>query len=688
MALTAITNDFITKSGIVVEGTTVVTTSTFSSLQSGSLQVSSGAAIAKNLIVGTSAAIGSTLAVTGTTTLTGALTANGVSTFNAELVVSGTNTLTVGTGLASFGGAVSVTGASTLLGTLTANGVSTFNAALIVSGTNTLTVGTGLASFAGAVTVSGITTISNTTPATTVGAGALAVTGGVFVGNNLVIGSSTSSTGIVSSNALYVAGGAGIAGSMVVSGPAVFSNTVTFNGTATYVYSTNTVYTDNILELHTPPGGMGSAWTVNDAKDIGVRMHYFDSMDKSAFFGRTAASGYFEYFSEGAENATSFAGSKYGVIKAGAFYANDTTPASNPTTGALQVLGGAGIGGSLYAGMTVSGATVAARNLTDRQVVFSDAVGTLSGHSGITYNQATGILSTTATSAITSTNLTGGATGSLPYQLAAGSTSFLPIGNNGYVLTSSGTAPTWTPVTGLSAGTATTATNIAGGLANQIPYQSAPGSTVFSGSLTYTPATSTFSAPIISVSAATASTSALTGALVVAGGAGISGTVNIGGKIVINDTTDATSTVTGSIVTAGGAGIAKNLVVGGAVTVGTLVASTVIPAIISNNMQLASFTKTGIIGSASTPLDTYDATVYRSARYTIQIVDGVKVHVTEITLLHNGTDVYINEYGISTSAGELGAFNASFVAGTVTLLFTPAAAVSMTIKVVRMCITL
>lgn len=685
MALTAITNDFITKSGIVVEGTAVVTSSTG---QSSALQVNSGAAIAKNLIVGTSAAIGSTLVVTDTTTLSGALTANGVSTFNAALVISGINTLTVGTGLASFGGPVNVTGTSTLSGALTANGVSTFNAALVISGTNTLTVGTGLASFGGNISISGTTSISNTTPATTVGAGALAVTGGVFVGKNLVVGSITSSTGIISNNSLYVAGGAGIAGSIVVSGPAVFKDTVTFSGTATYVYSTNTVYTDNILELHTPPGGMGSTWTVNDAKDIGVRMHYFDTADNSAFFGRSADTGYFEYYSAGAENATTFTGATYGGIKAGSFIANDTTPSTSVTTGALIIGGGAGIAGAAFVGANVSGSTISARNLTDRQVVFSDALGTLSGHLGITYNQATGILSTTATSAITSTNLSNGVAGSLPYQLSTGSTTFLPIGTNGYVLTSSGTVPSWTPVTGLSAGNATTATNIAGGLENQIPYQAAPGSTVFSGNLTYTPVTSTFSSPSISVSAVTVSTSALTGALVVAGGVGIAGTVNIGGKLVINDITDVTSTITGSVVTAGGVGIAKNLVVGGAVTVGSPVASTVIPSIISNNMQIASFTKTGIIGSAATSLDTYNATVFRSARYTIQIVDAGKVHVTEITLLHNGIDVYINEYGISTSAGELGVFNASFVVSTVTLLFTPSAASSMTIKVVRMCITL
>ena len=49
-------------------------------------------------------------------------------------------------------------------------------------------------------------------------------------------------------------------------------------------------------------------------------------------------------------------------------------------------------------------------------------------------------------------------------------------------MTSSGTAPQWTDPTTLSFGTAT---NIAGGLANQIPYQSAPSTTAFNAKLTF-----------------------------------------------------------------------------------------------------------------------------------------------------------------------------------------------------------
>jgi hypothetical protein len=75
-------------------------------------------------------------------------------------------------------------------------------------------------------------------------------------------------------------------------------------------------------------------------------------------------------------------------------------------------------------------------------------------------------------------DLIGGAAGSLPYQDASNSTAFLSLGTNGYVLTAGATGPVWTALTGLSAGTTS---NINGGTANQIPYQTAPGATSFFG---------------------------------------------------------------------------------------------------------------------------------------------------------------------------------------------------------------
>ena len=107
----------------------------------------------------------------------------------------------------------------------------------------------------------------------------------------------------------------------------------------------------------------------------------------------------------------------------------------------------------------------------------------------ITGNAAT---ATTAASATTSTNLTGGSTGAIPYQTAAGATTFLASGTGVLV---GGSAPSYTTTpailgtnitgtaTGLSIGgnaaTATTATNLAGGAEYSVPYQTASGSTAF-----------------------------------------------------------------------------------------------------------------------------------------------------------------------------------------------------------------
>jgi hypothetical protein len=64
---------------------------------------------------------------------------------------------------------------------------------------------------------------------------------------------------------------------------------------------------------------------------------------------------------------------------------------------------------------------------------------------------------------------------------ASGTTTIskLPIGTSTYLMTSSGTAPQWTNPTSVSVGSAAVATNIASGTANEIVYQSAPGTTAF-----------------------------------------------------------------------------------------------------------------------------------------------------------------------------------------------------------------
>jgi hypothetical protein len=90
-----------------------------------------------------------------------------------------------------------------------------------------------------------------------------------------------------------------------------------------------------------------------------------------------------------------------------------------------------------------------------------------------------------ATTAGTATNLAGGAAGSLPYQTGSGATTFLGLGTSTFILTAGASAPTWTNPSSITVGTATNATsagkatNLAGGAAASMPYQTAADTTAF-----------------------------------------------------------------------------------------------------------------------------------------------------------------------------------------------------------------
>ena len=92
------------------------------------------------------------------------------------------------------------------------------------------------------------------------------------------------------------------------------------------------------------------------------------------------------------------------------------------------------------------------------------------------------IVSGAVASASLATNIASGSTGDLLYQSSTNTTAFLALGTTNYVLTAGATAPQYVAQSTLSVGsatTATTATNLAGGGAGYVPYQSASGSTSF-----------------------------------------------------------------------------------------------------------------------------------------------------------------------------------------------------------------
>jgi hypothetical protein len=146
-----------------------------------------------------------------------------------------------------------------------------------------------------------------------------------------------------------------------------------------------------------------------------------------------------------------------------------TTVTANTTNSLTFNNGGAGAasgtafnGGTAY---TISYNTVGASPLAGSSSLVT--VGTIT--SGTWNGTAIG-------AAYGGTGLSSYTTGDMLYASASTTIAKLGIGTNGQILTSSGTAPQWTTGSSLSVGTAT---NLAGGAASQIPYQTGSGATSF-----------------------------------------------------------------------------------------------------------------------------------------------------------------------------------------------------------------
>jgi hypothetical protein len=129
----------------------------------------------------------------------------------------------------------------------------------------------------------------------------------------------------------------------------------------------------------------------------------------------------------------------------------------------------------LYYSTTVSQQPLAA-NLASGELAINITDGKLY------YKDNTGAVKIIASSAGATGNLPGGNTGTVVYQSATGVTAYLPLATAGFVLAAGASAPAYINPNTLTVGTAnnaTNATNIAGGAASQIVYQSATGVTAF-----------------------------------------------------------------------------------------------------------------------------------------------------------------------------------------------------------------
>jgi hypothetical protein len=577
-------------------------------------------------------------------------------------------------------------------------------------------------------------TVTDTTNATSTLTGALQVRGGAGIGRDLVVGGSvdildlTASTTTVATNALYVAGGVGIGSSLYVTGPAVFNNNVVFSGTSTFVYSTNTVYTDNILNIHAPAGstGIDHAWTVNDGKDIGFVFHYYDSADKDAFLGINNTSKYLEWFSNGSENLSTgvYTGTTYGIFKTGGIILADTTASSNTTTGALQVAGGVGIGGAvniggildvfnetdasstatgalqvvggagigkhLFVGQTITagGSIVASGdvfvnggdlytnqttfnlvNTTATTINFGGAATAITIGASTGYTRVSNQFTVTNTTAATSTN-----SGALQVYGGAGIGGNLYVGGNIY---------------GTIIGSVTTASslNTIERITNATHYLTFVDSNNASAT-----AESFYTTSSVTVNPGTGRVD-IGGALVIAGNTTAT-TLTATGISNFTNTTNAVATNDGAVRISGGLSVVKDVYAGGLITAGATQSATTgstVNGFFFNNTLLASWTSNPITSIATQNLDSFSGTTYRSAKYycqvTMETTPTKSIHVSEISIMHDGTYAYINEYGILTNSGQLGTFDATYTGGNLTLTWAANTTTSHVIKLTRLSLT-
>ena len=425
------------------------------------LQVAGGVGVGGNVVIGGNITVVGTInaSVTGVTgTITTATNIAGGGDGYIPIQTSAGKTSFISSGTAGQLLQMQTGNTATFISTTTlwvGNAVTATNAQNVIGGTVNATAGT----FTGLVSITNGTIASNTyTAALTVGGG---------IGAN---------------NAYF--------NTLNVTQAATFGGNVTFSGSATYVNSTNTVYTDNIIDLHVPPGGIASQWTTNDGKDIGLRFHYYtNSTDTNAALVLANDTKYLTWFSSGTEVGSAFVGT-YGGFKAGAIVVANNTATNSTSSGALQVVGGIGVGGSVYIGGDIT------------------VLGTINA-------SVTGVITTAS-------NISGGLAGGIPIQASPGVTSFINAGAVGSILQQQGgTTATFVSTTTLMVGQATTASNIVGGLVNAT--------------------TGNFSNTVNA-------TSTNSGAVQVVGGVGINKDLYVGGNITVIGTI--TASITGIASTA------------------------------------------------------------------------------------------------------------------------------------------
>ena len=154
------------------------------------------------------------------------------------------------------------------------------------------------------------------------------------------------------------------------------------------------------------------------------------------------------------------------------------------------------------------------------------------------------------------------------------------------------------------------------------------------------------------------------------------------------------SNITGDFTVSGNAEFGGNISVAGTITyddvtfvdsIGVVTARSGIElgaGSITPVIAIEAATETTTTTSAST-IDSFTAATFRSAQYQIQITQGSNYHVTTLNVLHDGTDVYLNEFGTIRTGAALATFDADINSGSVRVRATPTTDSSTVFKLTK-----
>ena len=652
-------------------------------------------------------------AVNGLTTL-GATTlqATNFSTANAQ-ITSGSATTLVATNFSTANAVITGGYATGLTSLQVTNLTSTNELATNFSTANALITGgsvNGLATLgatAGVVTnlssgnaVIGVETVT-TGRTTNFSTGNALITGGYA--DNFAIGANTAATGAfttlnasgiatitnttnstgISTGALQVAGGASVTKDLWVGGNLYAGNIL---GT-----------TQSILTIQEPLLYLTGNLNGGYAYDIGFYSHFIGGpANKYAHTGlvRNYIDNDWYLFSNVGEpsgNVVNLADTNliYDTLKLGTLLAQNTTPATSTTSGALQVAGGAGIVGNLYVGgVSAFTGNITAGNITvTGNINITGATNIISGNSGSFFGNAagfgalysgisSGFVFQPQTVIQSSANFNGYAqnniqninsgsqsTGDFVVTADTGtaSTNYIDMGmaSSGYVNTSPNNSlgTSLFPLDGYLY----VQSNVAGSPGGNLTVgTTVPGTAVkvLVGGIDSTNITATFTTLGFKVNSATASSSTTSGALQVAGGAGIAGQLYAAG---LNATTGGITTLVATnlssanaVVTSLGATttVSTNLSSGNAVITNAGFTTAVSTNFSTSNVQITSGSATTLVatnfssGNAvisggsidSTPIG---ATTASSAKLTTLTTSGASTLGGNVVIT-SGVDVTTN----------------------------------------------